>query len=82
MTSLLLALAFASPDPVPQAQAPDTALVVTAARLIDVQRGTTLRNAAVVVLEGRIIARGSNAEDFAALVQLGLTPLDGFAPAL
>ena len=62
MIYLLLALASPSPDPEPPVQAPESALVVTAARLIDVQRNTTLRDAAVVVRGGRIVALGSVSE--------------------
>jgi imidazolonepropionase-like amidohydrolase len=44
------------------AQQPASPLVITAARMIDVERGTTIRDAVVVVAEGRIVARGPRAE--------------------
>ena len=55
LTVAILALSL---DP----QAPADPLVITAARLVDVAGGTTIRDAAIVVRDGRIIARGPRAE--------------------
>ena len=60
MTSLLLALALLSPAV--DRQATDTSLVITAARLLDVESGIITMDAAVVVTGGRIVARGPRSQ--------------------
>jgi adhesin HecA-like repeat protein len=60
MTPTLLALVLLSSPTVPQAA--DTTLVITAARMLDVQSGALIPNAAVVISGGRIVARGPQSE--------------------
>ena len=58
--SMLLALALLSTPSAPQAA--DTTLVISAARMLDVQSGVLIPDAVVVVSGGRIIARGPGSE--------------------
>jgi imidazolonepropionase-like amidohydrolase len=60
MTSLLLALTVLSAPP--SSQAVDSTLVITAARLLDVESGSMIQNVVVVVSAGRIVDRGSRPE--------------------
>ena len=58
--SMLLALAFLATPATPQAA--DTILVISAARMLDVQSGVLIPDAAVVISGGRIVARGPQSE--------------------
>lgn len=60
MTFMLLALAILSPAL--DRQATDTSLVITAARMLDVESGTIIQDAALVVTGGRIVARGPRSQ--------------------